>query len=223
MADAPGLDVDAAVVIDVLRAFTVAPWLIGRGAARVLLADSEARAVAAAAAAPGAVALKDGRPAPGFGLANSPGQIARADLAGRTVVQKTTNGTVGVFGAWHVPLILCGALVTASATVRALRTSGARRVGYVISGEDGTAEEDLACADLVHALLTGGHVVRHADYERRVRDSGAARRLLAAQAAGHLGIDADDVALSARADVFDFALRVSGSPGDGLAELAVVR
>ena len=89
-----GSEVDVAVVIDVVRAFTVAAWCLERGAARLLLAPSIEAAVAAGERHPGAVLLKDGEPDPRFILPNAPGRIATEDLTGRIVVQKTGNGTL---------------------------------------------------------------------------------------------------------------------------------
>ena len=85
------------------------------------------------------------------------GPGAAVPLAGRPVVQTTANGTVGVHAARSAPLVLCASLLTASATAGALRESGADRVTYVITGHDGTAEEDLACADLIQATVARTH------------------------------------------------------------------
>ena len=84
-----------AVVIDVMRAFTVAAWAFGQGAENIVLAESLDEALALKALHPDWVALKDGPPAPGFDAVNSPGLLRSLDLTGRTVVQKTTAGTVG--------------------------------------------------------------------------------------------------------------------------------
>ncbi len=63
---------DVAVVVDVMRAYTVAAWAFARGAERVVLAESLEDALALKARHPGWVTLKDGSPAPGFDLVNSP-------------------------------------------------------------------------------------------------------------------------------------------------------
>lgn len=87
---------DVAVVIDVVRAFTVAPWILRQGAAQLLLAPSADVALAAKAAThPHALLVKDGAPDPRFDLPNAPGRIAHENLHGRTVIQTTGNGTRG--------------------------------------------------------------------------------------------------------------------------------
>lgn len=196
---------DAAVVIDVLRAFTVAPWVVERRAASLRLAasDDDALALKRDLGSP-AVAIKDGPPVPGFDLVNSPGLISRTDLTGVAVVQRTTNGTVGAYAARTAPLVLCAALVTASATAELLRTTGCRRVAFVVTGEEGRAQEDLACADLIGALWEGRPAP--ADSVARVRGSAAAAELRQAVVDGWEGVAADDIDLACEIDRFDFAL-----------------
>jgi 2-phosphosulfolactate phosphatase len=65
--------------------------------------------------------------------------------------------------------------VTAAATARALVASGADRVTHVITGDDGDADEDVACADLIQALVTGGRPP--GDTVERVQQSRAAEGL----------------------------------------------
>jgi len=198
---------DAAVVIDVLRAFTVAPHVLDGGAERLNLAPTDPDALALKAAlGPSALAISDVFTDPGFDLPNSPQAVTSHDLVGRPVVQRTTNGTVGVHAARQVPLVLCAALVTASATAAAVTASGARRVAYVVTGEDGNADEDLVCAELIRALVEGTPPPRPADVVDRVRTSRAADRLRAVIAAGKLGVSDQDIEMCTQIDRFDFSV-----------------
>ncbi|HLF79098.1 MAG TPA: 2-phosphosulfolactate phosphatase, partial [Dehalococcoidia bacterium] len=89
-----------AVVIDVIRAFTTAAWAFHKGVDRIVLTDDLADALRLKQRFPGSLALKDGRPEPGFDLTNSPAQMRdRDDLAGRTIIQRTTHGTIGAVAA----------------------------------------------------------------------------------------------------------------------------
>ena len=201
----PRLD-EPVVVIDVLRAFTTAAWVLHADASALLLAASRADALSVKAAlGPDAVAVADGELAPGFDLGNSPAQAQRFELAGRPVVQTTTNGTVGVHAARHAPLVLCAGLVTAAATARALVASGADAVTYVVTGGE-TADEDVACADLIDALANGRQAPR--DTVDRVQGSRAAAGLRSGVAAGFAGVDEDDIRLSCEIDRFAFTLGV---------------
>ena len=56
----------AAIVIDVMRAYTVAAWALHLGAARMILVKELEEALELKSRFPGSLALKDGAPAEGF-------------------------------------------------------------------------------------------------------------------------------------------------------------
>ena len=160
------LDLDAAepdeavVVIDVLRAFTTVPWLLERGARRVLAVGTREQALGLRAEhLPDALLAgeQDGRPYPDFDLGNSPTEVAAAQLAGRTVVQRTTAGTQGLVRTAGSGLVLAASFVTAAASARRLIAAAPARITFVITGaslgRDG--DEDLACAELIGARVRG--------------------------------------------------------------------
>ncbi|WP_078873897.1 2-phosphosulfolactate phosphatase [Streptomyces sp. NRRL S-1868] len=161
-----------AVVVDVMRAFTVAAWAFSRGAEKIVLASSDGEALALKESRSGWLALKDGAPAAGFDTVNSPGLIRSLDLVGRTVVQKTTAGTVGALAVASAPLVLCASFVVAGATARFLKTEGSGPVTFVVTGDAGQATEDLACAEYIGQHLAGGDV-DVAPYLHRARTWGA--------------------------------------------------
>lgn len=198
-----GPSVDIAVVVDVLRAFTVAPWCLQRGAARLLLAPSIEAAISAGERYPRAVLLKDGVPDPRFDLPNAPGVIAETDLTGRVVVQKTGNGTRGAHAARGSGEVLCASFVTASATTEVLRARGpAAEVVFVITEGD----EDLALAEYVVASSAGP--VDPTPFVERVLASRAAHELRErAHDPAFPGVHPDDLALAVEVDRFDRALR----------------
>ncbi|MFJ4676304.1 2-phosphosulfolactate phosphatase [Kitasatospora sp. NPDC088783] len=197
-----------AVVIDVMRAFTTAAWAFAQGAERIVLAESLDGALELKARHPGWIALKDGPPAPGFDAVNSPGRIRGTDLTGRTVVQKTTAGTVGALAVRGAELVLCASFVVAGATARALH--GRPEVTFVVTGEDGRAEEDLACARYIAHRATGA-TPDPAPYLRRAAESTAAAEL--AQDVRE-GVHPDDVRLCLEPDRFPFAM--AAAPEQGL-------
>ncbi|WP_405497340.1 2-phosphosulfolactate phosphatase [Streptomyces sp. NBC_00096] len=191
-----------AVVVDVMRAFTVAAWAFARGAEKIVLAESLDEALALKARHPDWVALKDGPAAPGFDAVNSPGLLRSVDLGGRTVVQKTTAGTVGALAVKEAPLVLCAGFVVAEATARLLRERGGEGVTFVITGEDGRADEDLACAQYISRRVTGAGTDA-AGYLRRAAGSRAAAELARGV---RQGVHPDDVALCLEVDRFPFAM-----------------
>ncbi|MGT2532263.1 2-phosphosulfolactate phosphatase [Streptomyces nojiriensis] len=206
LAEAPS----AAVVVDVMRAFTVAGWLFDRGAQKIVLAESLDEVRELKARHPDWVALKDGPPLPGFEMVNSPGLLRSADLGGRTVVQKTTAGTVGALAVKDAPLVLCAGFVVAEATARLLRARGCDSVTFVVTGEDGRAEEDLACAQYIAGRATGAGPDA-AGFLRRAAGSRAAAELAERV---REGTHPDDVALCLELDRFPFAM--VAAPEDSL-------
>ena len=142
-----------AVVIDVLRAYTTAAWAFHLGVECIVLSDDLDEALRLKASIPGALALKDSRPYDGFDLTNSPVELQEHDLRGRTIVQRTTAGTVGAVAAKRADNLYCAAFVCAAATAAALREANATKVYYVVTGDGGRAEEDRACAEYIVALV----------------------------------------------------------------------
>lgn len=216
-----GVDGDVAVVIDVLRAFTVDSQVYARGARSLQIAtsDEEALRLRVMIGSTG-MALKDGPPVSGFDLVNSPGLIAGRDLSGSDVIQRTSSGTVGVLAARPFPQILCVSLVNATATALRLRKLAARRVVLVPTGGGGKADEDVACGDLVMAITRDEQI----DVDRcrdRVERSAAANDLRAGLAAGYRGIHEDNIWLAVEVDRFSDVL--AAVPSSDRAEIHRVR
>jgi 2-phosphosulfolactate phosphatase len=188
-----------------MRAFTTAAWAFARGTEKIVLAGTLAEALALKASHPDWIALKDGEPEPGFDAVNSPGMLRTADLDGRTIVQKTTYGTAGALASRDASLILCASFTVAGATARLLRTRTDGAVTFVVTGEDGQADEDLACAQYIaHAAADDG--ADPAAFLSRAAASRATTRLTDGARQGSQGIHPDDVALCLELDRFPFAM-----------------
>lgn len=204
--------VDGAVVaIDVIRAFTTAAYAFGAGAAEIYLVSSVAEALAFKAATPGVLAMgeESGRRPEGFDLSNSPAVAARADLAGATIVQRTSAGTQGVVNAIDAGELWCASLVCASATARAVGAAPT----YVITGwhpdrDRNIGDEDLACAEFIEALRVGRPCDAVA-VASRVASSAEALHTLAL---GPDHVDPTDIELAIAVDRFDFAMKVERTP-----------
>lgn len=214
---------DAVVVIDVLRAFTVVPWLFHRGAGRVVAVDTAERAEALRdGPLPGALLAGEsgGVAIEGFDLGNSPVEVAALPgdaLAGRTIVHRTSAGTQGLVRTAGSGAAFAASFVTARATADALRALAPARVTFVITGaslgRDG--DEDLAAAELIGAHLLG----RDPDpgpFLARVPRSDAGRCFASD---GPDWAHPDDLAAACEVDRFDVALQASvahdlGADGD---------
>jgi 2-phosphosulfolactate phosphatase len=208
---------EAVVVVDVLRAFTVVPWLHHRGAGRVLATDTRERALALRDELGDGVWLAGevgGIPLEGFDLGNSPTEVAAlaaGSLDGRTVVHRTSAGTQGLVRTAGSGTVFAASFVTAGATAAALRASAPRRVSFVVTGaslgRDG--DEDLAAAELIAARLDGRDV-DPAPYLARVARSDAGR---AFAPDGPDWAPPSDLVAALEVDRFDVAMRAEVVPG----------
>lgn len=199
--------VGVAVVVDVLRAFSFAAYALAAGADRIILMDDLDETLRLARSMPRALAAKDGVPADGFDLFNSPGQLLeRSDIAGRVIVQRTTAGTIGAMAARHAEQLFCASFVVAGATAACIRTLAPERVTFVITGDGGRSDDDLACAEYLCELIKG----RRPDptpFLQRVDVVGEGLRQGVAR--GYKGVHRDDVDLCCQLDRFSFSLRAS--------------
>lgn len=195
------------MVIDVLRAFTLAALALDAGARAVRCVATVAEALAERAAHPGSLAMGEvdhGRLVPGFDLGNSPTALAEVDVAGRLLIHLSSAGTQGlVAAAGRAQDLFAASFVCAGATARAVAALAPDEVTFVLSGVDfRDGDEDRACADYLAALLQGD-AVEPEPYLLRVRSADAAR----AFAVGNSMFPASDVEHAVRLDAVGFALR----------------
>ena len=196
-----------AVVIDVLRAFSFAAYALAAGADRLILMDDLDETLRLARSIPGALAAKDGAPAEGFDLFNSPGQLLeRDDIAGRVIVHRTTAGTIGAMAARHADHVYCSSFVVAGATADRIRMLAPPMVTFVITGDGGRSDDDRACGEYLRELIEG-RTPDPAPFLRRVDVVGEGLRQGVAR--GYKGVHPHDVSLCCELDRFAFALRAS--------------
>jgi 2-phosphosulfolactate phosphatase len=204
--------VGAVVVVDVLRAFTTAAYAFAAGARRIWLVRSVDEALRMKASHPGMLAMGEdrGRRVRGFDFANSPAELAAADLGGRELVQRTSAGTTGVVAAASAARCWCASLVCASATAAAVADSGLGDPTYVISGwrdDQHRGEDDQETALLIERVRTG-EPIRAQDTARAVAESREAAVTLGL-GPGH--VDPRDIDLATCVDAFDFAMEARRS------------
>ncbi len=216
-----------AVVIDVLRAFTTATYLVEAGVERIFLVSGVEEAFDLRARLPGSLILGeiDGIQVQGFDLGNSPTDLPRHDLRGKTIIQRTTAGTQGVIRAANAAPIYCAALTNAAATARCIRAFNPPEVTFILTGwfkgsaPDGSpfdwGDEDAACADLIEAYLTGSPP-ELASLKARVRASRSGMHYDGSRPA----FPPSDLDYALQIDRFSFALRVEKR--DGLHALQAV-
>lgn len=145
---------DFVVVIDVLRAFTTAAYAFAAGAEKILLVRDVEEAFSLKEDNPDFLLVGEerGRPVQGFDYGNSPIQFMNRNVAGKTLVQRTSCGTKGVVASVNSRKVLVSSFVVAKATLERINYLLPRKVTFVITGRtDG--DEDLALADYLEESL----------------------------------------------------------------------
>lgn len=197
------------VVVDVFRAFTTAAVALSQGADKIILVADPTAALRLRSEGVGDLCMGEigGKRPAGFDFGNSPFEISQTDLAGRTLIQSTRAGTVGICSVPGDPIMYAASLVVARATVEAIRRTAPALVTIVAMGVAGRvrADEDEQCAMYMRNLLEG-----------RVPDAGAVRRLVAAGGEAAKFDDPTqphfhpmDRTMALGIDAMDFAIRVT--------------
>ena len=205
-----------AVVIDVFRAFSVAPHAFDRGAARVLPVGEVEEARELGRRFPGAVLAgeRHARKLPGFDAGNSPTEIRALDLRGKVLVHTTHAGTQGLVNANGADEVLTGAFVNISAVQRYLQRRAPDCVSLVRMGHEARercAEDDLYADCLKRMLL--GQTAPLDEVRERLRNAPAALKFFDPACDW---APLEDFHYCTEVDRFDFVLRLKRAPGEPL-------
>lgn len=156
------------VIIDVFRAFTVEAYLLAKGAEKVIPIGDADTAYKMKEENPDMLLAgeRHGAILPGFDIGNSPEQVEKTQVLGKTVIHTTSAGTQGIANACGADEILGGSLVNARATAEYIKKSGAKEVSLVCMGLEAVAEteEDTLCARYIKSILEG----KELDIEKEV-------------------------------------------------------
>jgi 2-phosphosulfolactate phosphatase len=200
------------VVIDVFRAFSTAAYAFDRGAREIVLVGGVDDALALKARWPDALVMGEvhGRKVAGFDFGNSTTAIARAELTGRRLIQRTSAGTQGVVAAGGADSILLGSFVCAGALVRHIAAVDPPLVSLVAMGMRGErpAAEDELCADVLEARLAGRPLDERALLHDLARSDAGARFEEDSE-----DFPRTDVDYCLALDAFDFVMPVAARDG----------
>ena len=148
-----------AVIIDVFRCFTTEAVAFDRGAEKIILVSEieEARELRERGLGQILMGEVGGKRPEGFDYGNSPFDLLNANLRGKTIIQSTRAGTVGVTNVSGADVIYGGSLAVAGATARAIASHKPEKVSLVAMGLEGKvkADEDEQCALYLRNLLQG--------------------------------------------------------------------
>ena len=147
------------IIIDVFRAFTTAAIAFDHGATEITLVAEIEDALELHRRGVGDLIMGevDGKRPDGFDYGNSPYEISQADVAGKSLVQSTRAGTVGVSAASRAQSIYLGSFVVAQATVQTILGESPDLVSIIAMGDQGRvrSDEDEHCALYLRNLLEG--------------------------------------------------------------------
>lgn len=199
------------VVIDVFRAFSLAAYAFARGAESIVPVGPVEDARELKRRHPDWILLgeRHARPLPGFDGGNSPADLERLDLRGRTLIHTTHSGAQGLISACAADEVITGALVNAGAVVRYIRRRSPQIVTLVRMGREARegCEEDDLCSALLSARLRG-EPFDVGGVRARLRTAASARKFFdpACDWAPER-----DFELCTSVDAFDFVLRRESS------------
>ena len=205
--------VGAVVIIDVFRAFTTAAIAFDRGATEIVLVAEIDEALELHRRGVGDLLMGEvgGARPDSFDYGNSPHEISQANVAGKTLVQSTRAGTVGVAAASKADTIFLGSFVVAQATVDAVNQEEPEIVSIIAMGDQGVvrSDEDEHCGIYLRNVLEG-----------RQPGFNAVKELIMAGGATQKFFDKnqpqfhpEDVTLALEADRYDFAMKISREDG----------
>ena len=149
------------IIIDVFRAFTTAAIAFDRGVREITLVAEAEDALVLHRRGVGDLLMGEvgGERPDGFDFGNSPFEVSQAELDGKTLVQSTRAGTVGVVAAAKADTIYLGSFVVAQATVDAILKDNPSLVTIIAMGDQGIvrSDEDEHCGIYLRNLLEGRH------------------------------------------------------------------
>ena len=201
------------VIIDVFRAFTTAAVAFSKGAKKIVLVAEVEEALNLREQGVGEICMGevDGKRPEEFDLGNSPYEMLDADVAGKTLIQSTRAGTVGMSAATNASQIYAGSFAIADATVKAILRDDPELVTIVAMGLEAKvhADEDEQCALYLRNLLQGRKP--DSDAVRALVLAGEEAQKYADQAQPQYHPEDRDMAL--QIDSVDFAIRVEREDG----------
>ena len=165
------------VVIDVFRAFSMEAYMMAQGAEKIIPVGDVDLAYKLKEENPDMILAgeRHGKILPGFDVGNSPWELSKMDIRGKTVVHTTSAGTQGIANAINAAEIIGGSLVCARAVAEYIKKSGAKEVSLVCMGLEAISEtkEDTLCAEYIKSLLLGTEIDMEKEIENLKITSGA--------------------------------------------------
>ena len=201
------------IVIDVFRAFTTAAIAFENGAKDITLVAEIQEALELRRRGIGDVLMGevDGTRPEAFDYGNSPFEIVDVDFTGKSIVQSTRAGTVGVAACQKAATIYLGSFAVAQSTVDTILKDNPEVVSIVAMGDQGVvrADEDEHCGLYLRNLLEGRKPDQEAVRSLILKGGATQKFFQASQPQYH----PEDVELALQFNKHSFAMKVTRQDG----------
>jgi 2-phosphosulfolactate phosphatase len=146
---------DLAVVIDVLRAFTTACFVMNNGAEEIIAVASVKEGRRLKKQNPNFILMgeREGVVPLGFNFGNSPAEIEKVNFKNKSIILSTTVGTRAVVGAIGAKEVITGAFVNAQGVIKYIRKRSPKVASLICSSRRGKISEDYLFAQYVKGQL----------------------------------------------------------------------
>lgn len=193
------------VVIDVLRAYTTASYAFYRGAKQLYLVKDIKDAFVLKKRHEDVLLMGEDHayPLEGFDFGNSPVEISKQDLKGKTLVFRSTAGTKGAVLSSHADRILTGSFTVAEATLKRIQNLNPDTVSLLITSEI-NSDEDVSFAEYMKARLENRNI-DPLHYVKRIKYSEGAKAFMQDP---HPKLNKEDIDYACKLDYFPFAMEV---------------
>ncbi|WP_339267143.1 2-phosphosulfolactate phosphatase [Paenibacillus sp. FSL K6-1330] len=168
------------VVIDVIRAFTVAHYAFINGVQGIILAGTLDDALRLKKIDPDFLLAGEiqGLPIPGFELDNSPVRLHNLDLREKFLIQKTTNGVTATLNALSTEHLFVTGFTNARTTAEFIKRNLLKEDNMMINliASHPSGDDDLACAQYISEILQDTNRISAEETIERIRKSEAVEK-----------------------------------------------
>ena len=147
------------VIIDVFRAFSLAIYAFNKGAVKIIPVEEVEQAFNLKKDNPDFILIgeRNEKKVTGFDFGNSPTEVNKHNLTGKTIIHTTSAGTRGLANAMNASEIITGSFVNVKAIIQYICNKNPDIVSLVAMGfrAETSTDEDILCAQYIKNELEG--------------------------------------------------------------------
>jgi 2-phosphosulfolactate phosphatase len=199
---------DITIVIDVIRAFTVAHYAFLGGACSIFLAETVEQAFRMHKEHPEFLLAGEvgGLSIEGFDLDNSPHHIKGKNLKEKILVQMTTNGVRATLNNLSSEQVFVTGFTNAKQTALFIKEKVVETSRVNIIASHPTGDDDLACAEYITSILQESNAITKDEVIKRILHSFAAQKFFDKN---EPNFKEEDIFLCAKELNSDFVMKVN--------------